>query len=148
MDETNVSKLPQVARGQMPNPKRVFGILGNKVTKYQGGKELVPGITSISTPGHTPGHMSFMVASGKSQLLAQIDVSAGMAPLFVAHPEWEFVFDTDRQLAVQTRQKTYAMATADRIPVQGYHFGFPAVAYVEKAGSGYRLVPMPYHTGA
>src|SRR5499433_3896814 len=32
-DESNVSKLPEVARSQMPNPKRVFGVLGNKVTK-------------------------------------------------------------------------------------------------------------------
>ena len=40
-DESNVSKLPDVAKSQMPNPKRVFGVLGNKVTKYQGSKELV-----------------------------------------------------------------------------------------------------------
>lgn len=144
MDETNVDKLPSVARGQIKNPKRVFDILGNKVTKYQGGKELVPGITSMSTPGHTPGHMSFMVASGNKQVLVQADVSAGMAPLFVVHPEWKFVFDTDRDLAVETRKKIYDMAASDRLLVQGYHFGFPAMGFVEKAGDGYRLVPAPY----
>ena len=36
MDESNVSKLPDVAKPQMPNPKRVFGALGDKVTKYSG----------------------------------------------------------------------------------------------------------------
>ena len=30
-DESNVSKLPDVAKSQMPNPKRVFGVLGTKL---------------------------------------------------------------------------------------------------------------------
>jgi len=42
MDESNVSKLPEVAKGQMANPKRVFGALGDKVTKYQGKRSWCP----------------------------------------------------------------------------------------------------------
>ena len=144
-DESNVSKLPDVAKSQMPNPKRVFGVLGNKVTKYQGGKELVPGITSIATPGHTPGHMSYVVASGSSKILVQSDVTAGMASLFARNPEWQFVFDTDKDVAVQTRKKIYDMASADRMMVQGYHIAFPSMVYVEKSGNGYRLVPAPWN---
>jgi hypothetical protein len=33
------------------------------------------------------------------------------------------------------------MAIADKMPIQGYHFPFPGRGYVEKSGSGYRLVP-------
>jgi len=29
--------------------------------------------------------------------------------------------------------------------VQGYHFAFPALAHVEKNGSGYRLVSVPWN---
>src|SRR5262249_5193619 len=43
MDESNVSKLPEPVKGQIKNPARVFGALGNKVTKYGDKKELVPG---------------------------------------------------------------------------------------------------------
>src|SRR5215475_11930946 len=100
-DESNVSKLPEVARSQMPNPKRVFGVLGNKVTKYQPGKELVPGITAIASPGHTPGHNSHVVVSGNSKLLVQADITAGAASLFARNPDWQFVFDTDRSKAVE-----------------------------------------------
>jgi hypothetical protein len=28
--------------------------------------------------------------------------------------------------------------------IQGYHFAFPGRGYVEKSGSGYRLVPAPW----
>jgi glyoxylase-like metal-dependent hydrolase (beta-lactamase superfamily II) len=144
MDESNVSKLPEVARPQMPNPKRVFGVVGNKVTKYQAGKELVPGITAIASPGHTPGHVSHVVASGSSKILVQADVTAGAASLFARNPDWQFVFDTDKPQAVQTRRKIYDMAATDKMMVQGYHFPFPSAVYVEKSGNGYRLVPAPW----
>ena len=143
-DESNVSKLPEVARSQMPNPKRVFGVLGNKVTKYQPGKELVPGITAIASPGHTPGHTSHVVASGNSKILVQADITAGAASLFARNPNWQFVFDTDRPQAVETRKKLYEMAAAEKMMVQGFHIAFPSMVYVEKNGNGYRLVPVPW----
>jgi len=143
-DESNASKLPEAARPQMGNVKRVFGALGNKVTQYPGGKELAPGITAMATPGHTPGHMSYVIANGNGKALIQSDVTAGAASLFVRNPDWQFMFDTDKVQAVATRKKLYDMAAAEKMMVQGYHFPFPAVAYVEKSGSGYRLVPVPW----
>jgi glyoxylase-like metal-dependent hydrolase (beta-lactamase superfamily II) len=145
MDESNVSKLPEPAKGQIKNPARVFGALGDKVTKYQGKKELVPGITSLFTPGHTHGHHSHIVSSGNSTLLVQADVTAGAAMLFVRNPDWQFVFDSDKPLAVETRKKVYDMASADKMMVQGYHLPFPAVGNVEKVGNGYRLVPATWN---
>jgi glyoxylase-like metal-dependent hydrolase (beta-lactamase superfamily II) len=143
-DENNTSKLPEVARPQMGNVKRVMGVVGSKVTKYQAGKELVPGITAIASPGHTPGHTSFVIASGNSKALAQIDITAGAATLFARNPNWQFVFDTDKPQAVETRKKLYDMAAAEKMMVQGYHLAFPSMVYVEKNGSGYRLVPVPW----
>ena len=144
-DESNTSKLPEVARPQMGNVKRVFGIVGNKVTKYQAGKEIVSGITAIASPGHTPGHVSHLVASGDSKILVQADITAGAASLFARNPEWQFVFDTDRAQAVETRKKLYEMAAAEKMMVQGYHIAFPSMIYVEKSGNGFRLVPAPWN---
>jgi glyoxylase-like metal-dependent hydrolase (beta-lactamase superfamily II) len=141
MDESNVSKLPEVAKGQIKNPARVFGALGNKVTKYQDKKELVPGITAMFTPGHTHGHHSHIVSSGNNTLIVQADVTAGAATLFMRNPDWQFVFDSDKPTAVATRKKLYEMASADKMMVQGFHLPFPAVGYIEKSGNGYRYVP-------
>jgi hypothetical protein len=60
------------------------------------------------------------------------------------NPEWQFVFDTDKPMAVQTRRKIYDMASAEKMMVQGYHWPFPALGYVEKSGNGYRMVPVPW----
>jgi glyoxylase-like metal-dependent hydrolase (beta-lactamase superfamily II) len=140
-DESNAARFPDPVKAQFGNVKRVLGALGGKVTQYEGSKELVPGITSMPTPGHTPGHTSFMIASGSDHLLHQVDVTAGMGTLFVRNPSWHFLFDVDGPLAEQTRHKFYDMVTADKQRIQGYHFPFPAVGYIEKDGSGYRWVP-------
>src|SRR5215475_3508258 len=144
-DESNASKLPEVARPQMGNVKRVFGVI-DKVTKYQAGKDLVPGITAIASPGHTPGHTSYVVSSGNSNILVQIDITAGAATLFARNPDWQFVFDTDKPQAVATRKKLYDMAAAEKMLVQGYHLAFPSMVFVEKNGTGYRLVPAPWNS--
>jgi glyoxylase-like metal-dependent hydrolase (beta-lactamase superfamily II) len=144
VDDTNAGRFPEPIKGQFGNVKRVFGALDNKATKYVAGKELLPGITAMATPGHTPGHCSFVVASGPEQVLIQSDVTAGAVSLFLTHPEWKLAFDTDGPLAEQTRHKVYDMAIADKMLIQGFHFPFPGRGYVEKSGSGYRLVPAPW----
>jgi glyoxylase-like metal-dependent hydrolase (beta-lactamase superfamily II) len=140
-DETNAARLPAPVQGQFANVKRVLGALGGKVTQYEGSKEVVPGITSMPTPGHTPGHTSFMISSGSNRLLHQVDVTAGMGTLFARNPNWYFLFDVDGPLAEQTRRKFYDMVIADKLRIQGYHFPFPAVGFIEKDGSGYRWMP-------
>jgi glyoxylase-like metal-dependent hydrolase (beta-lactamase superfamily II) len=132
--------------GNFTNARRVFGALGSKVTQYEGGKELVPGISSVATPGHTIGHNSFIVSSGNSKVLVQIDITAGLAFLFVRHPEWQLAFDMDKPLAVQTRRKMYDMAIAEKMPVQAFHASFPGLMHVEKSGDGYRWTPALWNT--
>ena len=144
-DETNASRFPDPVKGQFANFKRVWGALNGKVTQYEGSKELVPGITSMPTPGHTPGHTSFTIASGSDHLIHQVDVTAGMGTLFVQKPDWHFLFDVDGPLAQQTRHKFYDMAAADKVRIQGFHFPFPAVGNIEKDGNGYRWVPAAWN---
>jgi hypothetical protein len=51
------------------------------------------------------------------------------------------MFDHEPEKAVATRRRIYDMASADKLLVSGYHFPFPGLGYIEKAGSGYRLIP-------
>ena len=126
------------------NVKRVFGPLGAKVTKYGDKKELVPGITSMFTHGHTPGHSSHVISSGSDTLLVQADVSNHPA-LFVRNPGWHAAFDMDAALAETNRRKLYDQLAADKMRMQGFHFPFPAVGYIEKDGQGYRYTPAPWN---
>lgn len=145
MDDGNVSKASNpTVEGNFKNVRRVFGALGNKVTQYQAGKEVIPGITALATPGHTPGHVSHLLSSGSQSVMVQADVSNHPA-LFVRNPGWRVMFDMDGAMAEETRRKLYDRMAADRTMMQGFHFPFPAVGYVEKDGQGYRLAPAAWN---
>jgi len=120
--------------------KKAYAGIESKVTRYDWDKEVAPGITAIGTPGHTPGHTSFAVTSGNAKILIQADVT-NIPELFLLNPDWHVSFDTDGDLAQQTRHKFYDMAAAEKMTVVGFHFTFPSIGHVEKDGNKYRLIP-------
>ncbi len=123
--------------------RKVFDALGRKVTPYEAGKDVAPGITAVATYGHTPGHVSYVVASGNAKVYVQADVTNHPA-LFARNPGWHAFFDQDPKMAEETRRKVYDMLVAEKMLVQGFHYPFPSLAYVEKSGSGYREIPVPW----
>ena len=109
----------------MGNVKRVFGALGNKVTQYDAGKELAPGITASAKPRpHARPHL-VRKRYRNGNVLVQADVTAGAATLFVRNPDWQFMFDTDKPKGGGDTQEIYDMAAAEKSGA-GYHFPFPA----------------------
>jgi len=127
-------------KGVFAGARKVMDAIGRKVTQYEAGKEVAPGITSVATHGHTPGHMSFIIASGNGKVFVQSDVTNN--PLFARNPGFHLMFDQDAQAAEATRRKVYDMLVADKVPVQGFHYPFPALARIEKSASGYREIPV------
>jgi glyoxylase-like metal-dependent hydrolase (beta-lactamase superfamily II) len=143
MDDGNLSRASDAQKGGFNNARRVMNALGSKVTQYEAGKELVPGIQAVATYGHTPGHTSHIVSSGNQSVVIQADVT-NLPALFVRNPGWHAGFDMDGPLAEENRRKLYDRIVADRLVVQGYHYAFPAAAYIEKDGNGYRDTPIQW----
>ena len=141
MDDGEMSRAPAGRMSELfANNRRVFGALGRNVTPYAWDKEVLPGVTAVGTPGHSIGHTSFVVSSGGKTVFVQSDVCNNVA-VFAPYPDWHGFFDQDPPKAAATRKRVYDMLVADKLPVQGYHFPYPALARIEKAGNGYRVVP-------
>ncbi len=143
-ENTAKAQTNEMMKNYFANVKKTFAGIESKVTKYDWGKEVAPGITSIATPGHTPGHTSFAIASGNSKILIQSDVT-NIPEFFLRNPDWHVVYDTDPDLAQATRHKFYDMASAEKATVVGFHFTFPCIGHVEKDGAKYRLVPVAWN---
>jgi glyoxylase-like metal-dependent hydrolase (beta-lactamase superfamily II) len=141
MSDDNMSRAPEgFQKASFGFNRKIFSNLADKVTRYEWGKEVAPGITSVETAGHTPGHTSFVIASGSGRLYFQGDVT-NVPDLFLRNPDWQVMFDSEPERAVVTRRRVYDLASAEKMLVSGYHFPFPGLGYIEKAGTGYRLVP-------
>jgi glyoxylase-like metal-dependent hydrolase (beta-lactamase superfamily II) len=145
MDDGEMSRAPA---GRMQdlfkNNRRVFEAgLQKKVTPYEWGKDIAPGLLAVETIGHTPGHTSYVLSSGSDKVFIQSDVT-NHPDLFVKNPGWHLGFDQDGDKAESTRRKVYDMLVAERLKVQGFHYPFPALGNIEKDGAGYRLVPAPW----
>jgi glyoxylase-like metal-dependent hydrolase (beta-lactamase superfamily II) len=145
MDDGEMSRAP---KGRMEtvfkNVRRVFaGEVLKRVRTYEPDKEIVPGITSVNTNGHSWGHNSHIIASGASKVFVQGDVTH-VPWLFVRNPGWHAFYDQDGPKAEATRRRVYDMLVAEKMLVQGFHYPFPSLAYVEKAGTGYREIAVPW----
>lgn len=143
MDDGEMSRAAtQRIADNFKNVRRVIsGEVLKRLRTYEADKEVMPGVTAVSTPGHTPGHSSHVVSSGAATVYVQADVTH--APfLFARHPGWHAFYDHEPVQAEATRRKVYDMLAAERMTVQGFHYPFPSVAHVEKTATGYREIPM------
>ncbi len=141
MDESEMGRAPEGLKGVFANAQRVFKPLLPQVETYGWEKELAPGLLAMGTPGHTPGHTSFELNSGKEKLFIQSDLT-NIPALFVTNPGWHVMFDMDAAAAEQVRRKVYNRLADERIAVAGYHFPFPGAAHVAREGDGFRYVPV------
>ena len=146
MDDGEMSRAPKGRmEGLFKNNRRVFsGDVLKRLRTYEWDKEVVPGITSVGTPGHTWGHTSHVVASGSSKVFVQADVTH-VPYLFARNPGWHAFYDQDGAKAETTRRKVYDMLSAERMLVQGFHYPFPSLGHIEKDGTGYRVVPAAWN---
>ena len=143
MDDANMNAAPAEQKLAFRNPRRIFSDIARRVTRFQPGAEVAPGILTLAAPGHTPGHTVCSIHSGDQSLLVLGDTAQHPA-VFARHPDWQAAFDIDGDAAVATRKKLFDRAAADRMLVTGYHFPFPACGHLIKTASGYEHIPVEW----
>lgn len=118
-------------------------VAAGKLTPFQGGAEIVPGIRAVAAPGHTPGHSYYAVESGGQKLLLLGDMLHAGAVQF-PHPGTTIRFDVDAAAAKAQRAGELADAAKNGYWVGAAHLSFPGIGHVAKEGDGYRWLPANY----
>jgi glyoxylase-like metal-dependent hydrolase (beta-lactamase superfamily II) len=139
-DPSVFTKLPEARHGLAKRVQATLATWAN-VKQIEGEKDVLPGVRAVASAGHTPGHTSFLVSSGKQQLMVLSDV-ANMPALFVKNPGWHAAFDADAAMAEATRRKLMDRAIADKMIITGYHFGMPGAGRIAKDGASYVFKPI------
>lgn len=121
--------------------------LRDRLHFYKDGQEILPGITALAAPGHTVSHSIFMINSGNQQLCYIGDL-AHHPVLLLQNPRTQFAFDTDPAQSAESRVRMLGMLAANRTPLLAYHFAWPGIGHVAKAGDGFHYHPEPLQVGS
>jgi glyoxylase-like metal-dependent hydrolase (beta-lactamase superfamily II) len=134
---------PENPKGRFVAAKRAIAAYGDRLQAFTFGKELTPGITSVSAVGHTPGHSCFMVESAGAKLFLLGDLMH-VAQVQFPKPEITVAFDCDQSMAREMRKALFEQVTLDKILVGAAHIAFPGIGLLRQAGNGYTFSPMTW----
>ena len=115
--------------------------LERQTISFKPDEEIIPGVTALALPGHTPGHSGLLFQFGGDSFIAGGDFAHD--PLLqLARPEWTIMGDTHRATTVRTRKSLLKRLAENRIRFHAYHFPFPCVGHVRTTDrQSYEFVP-------
>lgn len=134
------TSLPEMFQAFAAGAIRRLPMINDKVTRIKPGTEIAPGIMSIDSAGHTPGHISLAVRSGSNELLISADTVTHPFISF-EHPDWWPRTDFAAGQAEKSRRMVLDRAATDRTMLLAYHLSFPGLGNVIRKGGAYRWVP-------
>ena len=135
--EDAAKRMPPERMNFAPGARRNLLRIKDKIKTIKPGEEIVPGLRAIDTSGHSAGHVSIEIASGREGLIVLGDALTHPVVSF-AHPEWKPAGDHhDPDMAVATRKRLLDRLAADKTPVIGFHLPYPGVGRVERKGAAY-----------
>ena len=141
-DDQARAAAPEGRQDAFDRARRSVGAYGNRLHRFGDG-ELLPGVTAIAMPGHTPGHTGFMLTGPDERLVIWGDLMNG-PPVQASKPEVSLVFDVDPALGAATRRRVLQQAVAEDWLVAGMHLPFPAFSHVARQGDGFVVQPEPW----
>ena len=103
---------------------------------FEGEKTVTSEVVVIPTPGHTPGHVSLVVASGGERAYVLGDVA--LHPIQLTETDWCKASDIDRAQAVRTRHALLDRIERENALIAAGHFPFPSMGRAVRGEDGRR----------
>ncbi|HEX7638079.1 MAG TPA: MBL fold metallo-hydrolase, partial [Burkholderiaceae bacterium] len=105
--------------------------------------ELLPGLRALGTPGHTPGHTSYVLESKGEKMIVTGDL-VHVAAVQMDDPAVTVSFDADPAAAREQREKVFGQAARERTWIAAAHLQFPGIGHLRAQGAGFAYVPVNY----
>lgn len=122
----------------VPGAVRKLSPLGDQLELFDSERTLAPGVDARPAPGHTPGSTVFVISSEGERALLLGDVAHSVVEL--AEPDWEAVYDVDKEAAKAVRNAIAEEALDTDTYVVPAHFPQMAFGRVVTTPAGRRWV--------
>lgn len=123
-----------------PNQTGIVAAIRGQVKPFVPGRAVLPGITPVSLPGHTPGHVGYQIVSKGARLL-DIGDSAHSSIVSLARPDWPIGYDQDKAAGIANRERLLGALVRSHERIFAPHFPYPGVGTVVTSGKGYVFRP-------
>jgi glyoxylase-like metal-dependent hydrolase (beta-lactamase superfamily II) len=145
LSETNLNKAPAEMKGFFQGAQASLNpyVKAGKFKPFDGSVDLVSGVKTMASYGHTPGHSFFIAESKGHKIVFWGDIMHAAAVQF-ENPAVTIQFDSDSKMAAAARKKAYADAAAQGYLVAATHISFPGIGHVRARGKGYEWLPVNY----
>lgn len=145
LSQANMDKAPKEEKGMFQGAKASLEpyIAAGKFKPFSGDTELVPGIRAVATPGHTPGHTSYIVES-KGETMEVMGDLVHVAAVQFPDPSVTIKFDTDSKAAAVQRKKAFAEIAKKGWWAAAAHVAFPGIGHIRSQFRGYAWIPANY----
>jgi glyoxylase-like metal-dependent hydrolase (beta-lactamase superfamily II) len=110
--------------------------LRDRIRTVRDGEQFLAGVQAWLTPGHTPGHLAFLIDGGWC-LTGDV---AFHDPLSYLFPDSRSAYDTDAEQGVATRRVVLDRLADEKLGVIGYHHPWPGLGHVERFRDTFRFI--------
>ncbi len=122
--------LPLVERNTRPYRERLRTVRA---------QEVYPGVSAHLSTGHTPGHTTWRVSSGREQAIMWGD-TIHFEAIQIPRPDIAVAYDMDPDAAADARRLIFEMCVEEGLLIMGAHVSFPGFGRLERRGLGFALV--------
>jgi glyoxylase-like metal-dependent hydrolase (beta-lactamase superfamily II) len=145
LSEANLAKAPAASKGFFQGAMSSLNpyVAAGKFVPFAGDTELLPGIKSSSSYGHTPGHSNYVIESEGKKLVLVGDLIHVAAVQF-GNPAVTIVFDGAPKAAAAARAKAFTQAAKEGTLVGASHLQFPGLGHLRSSGKSYQWLPVNY----
>jgi glyoxylase-like metal-dependent hydrolase (beta-lactamase superfamily II) len=147
LSRVNLEKAPADAKGFFQGAMASLKpyVDAGRFQPFDADAELVPGVRSVASPGHTAGHTSYLVQSQGQQLMVVGDL-IHVASVQFDDPSVTIAFDSDASAAAASRRKVFGEVASNGALVGAAHLQFPGLGHLRAAGRAWQWVPVNYST--
>lgn len=138
-NENTVSTIGEARVTFAVGAKSRLALLADQISLFDDDQEILPGVLSRLTPGHTPGHMAFEVKMGGEHIMIVGDSIVNHHVAF-EKPSWLSGSDQDPELGARTRVGLLDQLSTTQTRLIGFHLPGGGLGRAERRGDGYVFV--------
>ncbi|WP_433662295.1 MBL fold metallo-hydrolase [Nocardia sp. CA-128927] len=123
----------EIIPGAPPRPTVIEPMAGTH-TRITDGEEIFPGVHALVTPGHSPGHTSYIISTSSGRIIVFGD--GFHIPAQLTHPDWPSKPDVDRTAVRTARNRLITELEQPQTIGFAFHFGDQAFGRVVRDQDG------------